>query len=102
MSILVEIPEHARRAWAALGEAIGAARNLVPCAESDDWTSEAAQIRSKAAERCGGCPALWECRSYADAAGEPFGVWAGIDRTPSRAARNGRPHERLPARTGEP
>jgi WhiB family redox-sensing transcriptional regulator len=33
----------------------------------------------KAKEVCAECPVLETCRSYAIGAGEPYGVWGGLD-----------------------
>ena len=66
-----------------LGHAIEALNELTPCAGSisEWWISEDAELRSKAAELCGGCPVLIQCRTYAHEAGERFNVWAGVDLT---------------------
>ena len=42
---------------------------------------------SRAKAVCAGCPALLECRDFALANSEPFGVWGGLSE-----------HERLPVR----
>jgi hypothetical protein len=45
------------------------------------WLSEHAEERQLAALMCGGCPVLTECDDAAEANGERFGTWAGVDRT---------------------
>ncbi|GAB2747758.1 hypothetical protein GCM10027039_01750 [Terrabacter koreensis] len=55
---------------------------IIPCAGSDDWTSEDADTRAAAAQRCDGCPCLNECAAAADETKERWGVWAGRDRSP--------------------
>lgn len=55
-----------------------------PCWTSggaDLWTSDAKDDRSKAARLCvqEQCPILADCRTAADARGERFGVWGGLD-----------------------
>ena len=66
-------------AWIALCCALDrlAERGRRPICESrpDQWSSDA-----RATARCGFCPALHPCASYADAADERFGVWGGMDR----------------------
>ena len=53
---------------------------LKPTFDADDWASDApARARRDAAEACMFCPARHPCASYADAAGEPSGVWGGVD-----------------------
>ncbi|QNK79310.1 WhiB family transcriptional regulator [Nakamurella sp. PAMC28650] len=79
-----------------LGLAIAATFRPTPCAGSDDWLSEAAEVRAAAAESCTGCQVLSLCAQYADAAPEACGVWGGVDRTPA-AAKRGRPRTRKSA-----
>lgn len=55
------------------------------------WTSELAEDRAAAVELCAGCPVLLPCGDAAEAAGERWHVWAGVDRTP--------PTKRKPAMT---
>lgn len=49
------------------------------------FTSEDPEERARAARRCAGCPVLELCGASADEQGEKYGVWAGIDRTTTRA-----------------
>jgi hypothetical protein len=69
-----------------------AAKGLRPhCSDPEShcmWLSEHPQERALAARMCGGCPVIAECGDAADANGERFGVWAGIDRIvrPGKAA----------------
>lgn len=80
------IPSTAERAWLRLRFEID---RLVdddtppPCVGRDAglWISEHVGEREAAAHRCGSCPALDACQQYADTAREPFGVWAGRDRS---------------------
>jgi hypothetical protein len=54
------------------------------CSDPDSrdlWLSEEVTERRKAARLCAGCPVLEPCHSAAEARGEKFGVWAGVDRT---------------------
>lgn len=82
------VPDGARQKWAALGYALTDARVVIQCADSDDWTSEDAETRSKASRKCGGCQVIRECALYAEAAKERHGVWAGVDRTkPKKSSR---------------
>lgn len=59
------------------------ARLRIPCAGSDDWTSEDENTRADAARRCDGCPCTTECHEAATETRERFGVWAGVDRSPT-------------------
>lgn len=45
------------------------------------WLSEDEDERAAAASWCEGCQVFAECSNAAEAAGEKFGVWAGVDRT---------------------
>jgi hypothetical protein len=57
------------------------------CSDPDThryWTSEAQAERDLAASWCTGCPVLDHCAATATTAGERFGVWGGIDRTPAK------------------
>ncbi len=51
------------------------------------WTSDDPEERARAARRCAGCPVFSACAAAADEMQESWGVWAGVDRRPSRAAR---------------
>jgi len=51
------------------------------------WCSDDATDRAQAASWCAGCMVLVECGAAADEHGERFGVWAGVDRTPSPTSR---------------
>ena len=50
-----------------------------PC-RAEPFTADDPAARARAAENCGGCPLRSLCRAYAVAAGEPWGVWGGVDR----------------------
>lgn len=54
-----------------------------PCQGSPaSWSADAAlSDRRQAAQACQFCPVLEECGAYADAAAEPWHVWAGRDRS---------------------
>lgn len=41
------------------------------------WGSEDRQVQRIAAAMCTACPVIDECGAYAEAAGEPGGVWGG-------------------------
>lgn len=60
---------------------------VVPCRQDGGalWLSESAEERAEAARACieRHCPVLDECRAASQATRERFGVWAGVDRTPS-------------------
>lgn len=86
----LEIPASVVRAWERLNDELWRAQGTVPCqtgSASVLWTSEQVEDRQDAVHRCGPCPAFTACAGYAEAAKEPHGVWAGVDRTP----RPGRP-----------
>jgi len=48
----------------------------------DRWTSDSREDREYAAASCSGCPVYTRCAGAAGVAREPWGVWAGVDRTP--------------------
>lgn len=53
-----------------------------PCVGSSSWVSEDHDERAMAARLClTSCPIVPECHAAAEAAGERFGVWAGVDRS---------------------
>ena len=81
------IPEAARTAWAALADALDR-EPPAPCTGRAEWTNESASDRLYAAGHCARCPVLAACSTYAEAANERHGVWAGVDRTaaPARPA----------------
>ncbi|HEY5180148.1 MAG TPA: WhiB family transcriptional regulator [Dermatophilaceae bacterium] len=55
-----------------------------PCADgSDRWTSEDYTQRAETIPLCVGCSLLARCAQYATELKASFGVWAGIDRTPT-------------------
>jgi hypothetical protein len=54
-----------------------------PCAGGDGWTSEDPDERALAARCCAGCALFGPCRVLADELKVTFGVWAGVDRTPT-------------------
>lgn len=55
-----------------------------PCLrDPGPFTSDNYRERAEAAAACAGCPALSECRAYADSQAETWHVWAGTDRTPT-------------------
>lgn len=47
------------------------------------WTSESHTWRAAAIPLCTGCDLLTYCHEYATELKATFGVWAGIDRTPT-------------------
>lgn len=64
-----------------------------PCGEYGGhvlWTSEDADDRAVAVQRCQDCPVLAECHQAAEEADERWHVWGGLDRTPPKR-RPGRP-----------
>ena len=88
-SNLVGIKPDAVRAWLTLGDALQrleeSGRKPVCQSSADDWGSEAKpEVRRAAQEACGWCPIANACHAFATSNDERSGVWAGIDRTPSR------------------
>ena len=62
----------------ALHERVG---RPTPCrTDPEPFTAENMRERERAAAMCGGCPLRELCRDYAAEAGEPWGVWGGVDR----------------------
>jgi len=55
----------------------------------DRWTSDSREDREYAAASCSGCPVYTRCAAAAGVAREPWGVWAGVDRTPPRSKGKG-------------
>lgn len=78
---LLRVPEVALPAWEALGRALGAYEP--PCAHDAElwWTTDPKAVEA-AVNDCRSCRVLETCGQYADAAKEPFGVWAAVPRTP--------------------
>lgn len=71
--------------WLDLGRAL--VDVLTPCQrDRAAFTSDDPGERAKAAEACSTCPVLARCRTYAEAQGESWGVWGGIDRSDRRAS----------------
>jgi hypothetical protein len=48
------------------------------------WLSDDEHERAEAAKLCGGCPVFEPCGDAAEANGEKFGTWSGVDRTPPK------------------
>ncbi|MBK8462179.1 MAG: WhiB family transcriptional regulator [Nigerium sp.] len=68
----------------ALSAAVNA-NQRIPCrvpGHGAAWTSDAYDDRAEAAEACAPCPILDQCRDAGQF--EPWGVWAGIDRSPTK------------------
>lgn len=78
----------AARLHAELNEAVE--RTGAPCRGRTDWTDDDRDVRAEAAVACQRCAVLARCADYVAAAGEDFGVWAGVDRTPSAATHHRR------------
>ncbi len=77
------IPPAAVQQWLALREAL--LSGSTPCADDPElWHSRAADDIAAASAACHTCHALQQCDSYATAAAEAAGVWAGRDREPRR------------------
>lgn len=90
----VPLPKLERKASQALAllhaEVVAAHSAQVPCTDDpapwmDDVTPE---VRQVAVEACQRRPALDACEAYAVTAGERWGVWGDIDRTPLNLTRN--------------
>lgn len=89
----LEIPPGAVSQWRALREAL--AVREPPCSfDPELWHSRAADDIAAASDACRYCHAFTACDSYATAANERSGVWAGHDRsrrpTPSRSQKETR------------
>ncbi|GAA0986869.1 Transcriptional regulator WhiB2 [Nocardioides aquaticus] len=70
-------------AWIALSHVLSSLERPTPCQiDPDPFGSKRVAERREAAEACANCPALEACGRYAEAAGETWLVWAGVDRTP--------------------
>ena len=77
-----------------LTHALGMLRDrgfTVACTSSNDWLSNDARDRARAAQACAGCLVLTLCHAAAEEMAERHNVWAGVDRTPPPARRPGRP-----------
>lgn len=73
------VPTSALPAWEALNRAL--AGYQPPCASSPDkWFTTSEDDIRRAAARCRRCQVLGACGTYATAAREPAGVWAGVNR----------------------
>ncbi len=71
--------------WRALNNLIDhyGQRQPIPCRDgyiepSRTWTSEKSAERDAAAEACGDCPALTQCRDYGITHPEESGVYGGL------------------------
>ncbi|MGN6243725.1 MAG: WhiB family transcriptional regulator [Motilibacteraceae bacterium] len=66
--------------WHALADALDEV--ATPCQGEDRelWFAGKPKDRAIAADRCFDCTVLAACHEYAEAAGERWGVWAGVDR----------------------
>ena len=53
------------------------------CHDRLDWIDDRRPVRALAALECRSCPLLETCKTYADAIGPTFGVFAGTDYTPT-------------------
>ncbi|WP_353647959.1 WhiB family transcriptional regulator [Nakamurella sp. A5-74] len=86
MSAILGIRADALPAWRALHDAIADADRPTPCrSEPDTWSDPATtELADYAATLCGRCPAVEQCRIFADLNREPAGVWAGALRAPRR------------------
>lgn len=62
-----------------------------PCQgkRADRWTSDVPDERAWAASVCASlrCPVIAQCDVAADETHEKWGVWAGVDRTPTNRKR---------------
>lgn len=80
--------------WAVLQEAVVLVeRGRPPCAEDPErWWPErgdAPALMERAVAGCGACGVVAECRAYAIAAGEWYGVWGGLSPAGRRASVRG-------------
>lgn len=98
MSAILGIRDDALSAWRALHDTIAQATRPTPCsAEPDVWAEPLTDdLAATAATLCGRCPALTECRLFADLNRERLGIWAGTNRTP-RPGRKPNPTKETPA-----
>lgn len=75
----LRVPKRALPAWDRLTLAL--LTYAPPCVtDPDRWWSYDPDDIEAAAHGCRGCRVLAECAAYADAADEPSGVWAGVNR----------------------
>lgn len=75
------IPADARTTWRDLASLL--TDQTTPCqADPEPWFAHDPSTRAVAARACQSCPArvFTACGTYAVAAREPWGVWAGVDR----------------------
>lgn len=61
--------------------------HALPCRLDDRFISEKADERAEAADMCLDCPVFVPCGDAGRF--EPFGIWAGVDRTVQRPKRRG-------------
>lgn len=86
-----------RRLDAALWNEASAGR-ATPClTDPEAFTSDWPRERVRAVQRCRACPVVRRCRDYADAAGEAWHVWGGVDLSEA----NDRDRTDIPARRGD-
>ena len=73
-------------AWVALGSALE--DTTTPCQrEPELFVDDSVTLRRQAAAACVMCPVINLCARFADANAEGFGVWGGVDRTPTERRR---------------
>jgi|GEM_PF-887718 len=85
--------DDAVRALSAALLTLAARDERTPCQGrySELWLSEDSTQRAETIPLCAGCSLLTKCADYATELKASFGVWAGIDRTPTtRKARTAR------------
>lgn len=78
------IPPKAQGAWRNLSAVLAdlaEAGETTPCHDRNEWMSDDPEDTAYAASHCQRCPALTACATYANAAKEQHGVWAGINRS---------------------
>lgn len=71
MTAGVSVPGWNRNAW----------RERAACRSGPelDWITPTAESVATCRAICATCPVLSECRTYALQAGEPWGIWGGLD-----------------------
>jgi hypothetical protein len=88
--------DDAVRALSAALLTLAARDQRTPCQGrySELWTSEDYTQRAETIPLCAGCDLITKCADYATELKASFGVWAGVDRTPSTRTTPNPPKEK--------
>ncbi|AVH24797.1 WhiB family transcriptional regulator [Nocardia cyriacigeorgica] len=92
MSTVIErtIPAAYAWEWQLRGSCRGVESAVFFHPDGERGRARAARVR-RAKQICDSCPVLAQCRNYALAVSEPYGIWGGMSEDERRAAARRRP-----------